>query len=80
MKDEVLPELDAEHQSFNCDEGCGECKAVEFDFPYSVTEDEHGNEIERLTHRAYKSSCCGSTFEIWDERLQDTIPLRGAAA
>lgn len=74
MKDEVLPELDKVYQSFNCP-SCGECEPVEFDFAYSVTEDKHGNELERKTHKAYKTSCCGGRLEIWDERIEDAIPL-----
>lgn len=74
MKDEILPEL-TDTQSFNCVNGCGECKAIEFDFVYSETLDATTDEIiQQKTHKAFKSSCCGDEMEIWDEAIDDAFP------
>jgi len=74
MNDEKLIALE-DNQCYTCDNGCGECGVVEFDYEYSNEKDpKTGEIIESKTHKAFKSKCCGTTFEIWDESTQDTIP------
>tara|TARA_B100000809_G_C15094098_1_gene514320 strand:- start:114 stop:350 length:237 start_codon:yes stop_codon:yes gene_type:complete len=72
--DESLPEL-KKGQIFVCEEGCVECKPVEFDFEYRVVTYVDSGEKQKFTHRAFKSSCCGGKLAIWDEDKQDTVPM-----
>lgn len=67
MKDEVLPTLKS-NQVFACDSGCGECSAVEFDYEYYKSISPCGEVEKRLTHKAYKSSCCGDTFQVYTDQ------------
>ena len=74
MNDEKLIALE-ENQCYTCDNGCGECEAVEFNYEYSREENPlTGELIESKTHKAFKSSCCGAMFEIWDDDLEDSKP------
>lgn len=70
--DEVLPVL-TNDQVFVCEDGCGDCKAIEFDFCYSRTENISTSEVKELTHKAYKSSCCGAKVNVWDESIEDLV-------
>lgn len=67
--DETLPELTAT-QTWCCAGGCGDCSPKEIAFPYSIIRDAETDElIERRTHRAYVSNCCGADLMLWDESV-----------
>lgn len=70
--DEVLPVL-GENQYFVCEEGCGICRPIEFDFCYSRATNLETGEVKSLSHIAYKSSCCGGVVNVWDEVKQDIV-------
>jgi hypothetical protein len=67
---ETLPVL-ADDEVFVCDEGCGDCNAVEFAYCYRTSENTSTGEITSSYHRAYKTSCCGSNLGIWNETTED---------
>jgi len=70
--DETLPVLNKD-QVFVCEDGCGDCEAVEFDYCYSRSENLATGKVVELTHRAYKSSCCGAKINVWDESIEDIV-------
>jgi hypothetical protein len=67
---ESLPELFSD-EIFVCSDGCGDCQPVEFKFCYSSSHNPKTGETTELTHRAYKTSCCGSKLGIYDESNED---------
>lgn len=70
--DEILPAL-ANNQVFVCEDGCGECKAVEFDFCFRRSKNLATGEVKEFTHKSYKSSCCGAKVNVWDESIGDIV-------
>lgn len=72
--DEKLPVL-KENQEFVCAEGCSNraCEVIEFDFSYSETLNNNFEVIERLTHKAYKTACCGGEAVVWDNSIDDYV-------
>ena len=74
MTDEKLIALE-DNQCYTCNNGCGECIPIEFDYEYSREENPATGElIESKTHKAFKSKCCGAGIEIWDDDLEDSKP------
>jgi len=56
---------------FVCSSGCGVCKVRLADFEVYRSEAMAGDLIESRTVPRIVSVCCGSSVDVWDERVQD---------
>lgn len=52
--------------------GCGPCGVKLIDAVYFERHDLEGNLLDREVAPRLVSTCCGSHFEIWDNRKDDT--------
>lgn len=74
MANEKLPAL-TEHQEFVCEEGCGSCEPIEFDYCYREQTQLSTGKKTKYYHKAYKSSCCGGRLAVYDNSTNDFIPV-----
>jgi hypothetical protein len=65
MKDLSLLPLRT-HEVYACENGCGSCMPVEYDYEYRTQTDLSDGSVTKFTHKAFKSDCCGADIYIYD--------------
>lgn len=74
IKDEELLDC-GDGESYNCPNGCGECKPVERQFFTYMQFSPSGKLVDGYYHKIWSPSCCPETesgLDIWIDSASDT--------